>query len=141
VAKGDDIQERMIDFSVRIMRVCNNLPRSRAGRHVSDQLLRCGTAPAAQYAEARSAESAPDFIHKLKISLKELNETQVWLKTIARSEMLSPEMLREMIGECVELSRIINASITTARSSAQSSKVAEQTFEYASTGQSHDIDN
>ncbi len=77
MAKGDDIQERLIRFAARIIKVCDALPSTVAGRHVAGQLLRCGTAPAPQHGEARSAESPDDFIHKLKIAVKELNESEV----------------------------------------------------------------
>jgi len=75
--------------------------------------LRSGTSPAAHYAEARGAESTKDFVHKLKICLKELNEARVWLRMIAKSEMLSSAQLSDIIQECEELCRIINASIRT----------------------------
>ena len=113
MAKGDDIAERLIDFAVEIVKTCSKLPKDYAGRHMANQLLRSGTAPAAHYAEARGAESTKDFIHKLKICLKELNETAVWLKIIKRSEMFPENQLRPIFQECVELSRIINASIKT----------------------------
>ena len=67
MVKGDDIEERLIDFAVRIIGVCDALPDKPAGRHVRGQLLRSGTSPTPNYAEARSAESPNDFIHKLKI--------------------------------------------------------------------------
>ncbi len=119
MAKGDDIAERLVDFAVRIVKLCDGLPKSYAGRHMANQLLRSGTAPAAHYAEARGAESTKDFIHKLKICLKELNESAVWLKIIARSDMFSREKLRDIYQECTELSRIINASIKTAKGKQQ----------------------
>lgn len=113
MAKGDDIQDRLIDFAVSIIRLCAELPKTQAGRHMADQLLRSGTSPAPNYAEARSAESPQDFVHKLKITLKELNETSVWLQIIRRSDMLSPGQLDSVTAECQELSKIINASIKT----------------------------
>jgi four helix bundle protein len=113
MAKGDDIQERLIDFAVRVIRLCAHMPKNQAGRHVSGQLLRSGTAPPAHYAEARGAESPGDFIHKLKICLKELNESAVWLHIIIKSELLPESRLTEIQQECTELCRIINASIKT----------------------------
>ena len=70
MAKGDDLEDRLIEFGVRIIRARAHLPKTQAGRHLADQLLRSGTAPAAQYAEARGAESRRDFVHKLKMGLK-----------------------------------------------------------------------
>jgi four helix bundle protein len=113
MAKGDDIESRLIDFAVRIINLCDGLPKTRASNHVSGQLLRSGTAPAALYAEARGAESTKDFIHKLKLCLKELNESRVWLKIITKSEMLPETKLRNINQECDELCRIINASVKT----------------------------
>lgn len=113
MAKGDDIEERLINFAVRIIKLSGYLPKSQAGQHIGQQVLRSGTAPAAHYAEARGAESAKDFLHKLKICLKELNETRVWLKMMAQSEMLSAVQLHDITQESDELCRIINASIKT----------------------------
>ena len=75
--RGDDIEERLINFAVRIIRVCDALTEDQSAQHIRGQLLRSGTSPAANYAEARGAESKKDFIHKLKIVLKELNETRI----------------------------------------------------------------
>ena len=63
MARGQDIEDRLIAFAVRIVTLCDNLPSSRTGNHFAGQLLRSGTAPAAHYAEARNAESNRDFIH------------------------------------------------------------------------------
>jgi len=115
MAKGDDIQERLIDFAVNIIQLATKLPKSPAGKHVAGQILRSGTSPAPNYAEARSAESSNDFIHKLKIALKELNETAVWLEIIIRSKMLPIKECNELQKECDELCRIISASVKTSR--------------------------
>ena len=113
MAKGDDIEERLIRFAVRILKVCDSLPKTPAGKHVSDQLLRSGTAAAPNYAEGRSGESKRDFAHKLRIALKELNEARVWLKMIIEAEMLSADLLQDLSRECDELCRILHASIQT----------------------------
>ena len=73
--KANELEDRMIDFAVQIIKVADALPESPAGRHISRQLLRSGTSPAPNDAEARGAESNADFVHKLKIALKVLNET------------------------------------------------------------------
>lgn len=113
MAKGDDIEERLIKFAVRIVKLSDHLPKTLAGKHIAGQLLRSGTAPAAHYAEARGAESTNDFVHKLKICLKELNEARTWLKIAAGSEILPESRLSDITNECDELCRIINASIKT----------------------------
>ena len=113
MAKGDDIQEWLIHFAVQIIKLSSKLPKTTAGRHVSSQILRSGTSPAPNYGEARSAESTNDFVHKLKVALKELNETKVWLQIITVSEMISVEDCAEVNKSCDELCRIISASVWT----------------------------
>jgi len=113
MAKGDDIQERLIDFAVAILQLCAELPKTQAGRHIAGQILRSGTSSAPNYGEARGAESRRDFVHKLKVVLKELNETGIWLKIIRRSEMLPVARVSLLEKECNELGKIINTSIKT----------------------------
>ncbi|MCP4166670.1 MAG: four helix bundle protein [Chloroflexi bacterium] len=113
MVKGDDIEDRLIDFAVRIVQVCDSLPDTAVGRHVRGQLLRCGTSPAPNYGEARSAESNKDFVHKLKVVLKGLNESRVLLKIIVRSGLLPADRLSHLQDECGQLCRIIGSSIQT----------------------------
>jgi four helix bundle protein len=113
VAKGDDIQERLIDFAVGIIKFCSEFPKSHASKHISSQLIRCGTSPAPNYEEACGAESTNDFIHKLGITFKELNETGIWLEVVKRSEMIPLNKIEPLMKECLELSKIISASIRT----------------------------
>ena len=115
MAKGDDIETRLVDFAVRIVNLSDNLPNKRAANHIAGQILRSGTSPAAHYAEARGAESPRDFQHKLKICYKELNESRIWLDIIMKSHMVKTEKLTCLYQECDELCRIINASIKTSR--------------------------
>lgn len=113
MAKGDDIQDRMINLAVAIIKLCDALPETRAGKHAAGQLLRCGTSPAPNYGEARGAESTNDFVHKLGVVLKELNESGIWLEIIKRSEMLPSDIVAPVANECTEPSKIIGASIRT----------------------------
>lgn len=115
MAKGDDIEARLIDFAVRIIRFCESLPNTPSARHIRGQLLRSGTSPAPNYAEARGAESRRDFIHKLKVVLKELNESRVWLEIAVRANMVEVDILKPLQNECDQLCRIIGSSIQTAR--------------------------
>ena len=115
MAKGDDIESRLVDLAVRIVNLSDSLPNKRSANHIAGQILRSGTAPAAHYAEARGAESPKDFQHKLKICSKELNESRVWLKIIIKSQMMKSEKMASLYKECDELCRIINASIKTSR--------------------------
>ena len=79
-----DLEDRLLRFAVEATAVAESLPQTRLGNHVVGQLIRCSTSPMANYAEAQSAESHTDFIHKMKITLKELRETRVWLIFLQR---------------------------------------------------------
>src|SRR6185436_2548457 len=114
-SRANVLEERLIDFAVRIVRLSAILPRTAAGRHIAGQILRSGTSPAPNYGEARGAESPADFIHKLRIVLKELNETSIWLRIIERSKLLRKELLTDLIGECVELCRIFTSTLQTSK--------------------------
>jgi four helix bundle protein len=96
-----------------VVRLSASLPRTPAGKHIAGQILRCGTSAAPNYGEARGAESAADFVHKLRIVLKELNETSIWLRIIDRGRLLKPRLLTEIMKENKELCRIFTASLKT----------------------------
>ncbi len=83
-AKTRRLGERTVDYGLAVMDFCESLPRTAAGRHIADQLLRSATSVAANYAEASEAESPADFIHKLKLAQKELKESRVWLLFASR---------------------------------------------------------
>ncbi|MCP4378315.1 MAG: four helix bundle protein [bacterium] len=111
-----DLQDRLIDYAVRIIKLSESLPETKAGKHISLQILRSGTSPAANYGEAQSAESGADFVHKMKISLKELRETETWLKIIVKTQMIgSVSLLEPLLKETDELIAILFKSIETAR--------------------------
>jgi len=113
--KGDAIQQRLNNFGARTTLVAKMLPRTDEGRYISKQLLRSGLAAAPNYAEARAAESRADFIHKLRIVLKELNETKSWLDQIIANGLFSREKMGGIVAENQELCWIIAASLKTAR--------------------------
>ena len=113
--RAEVLHKRLIDFGARTTRVARTLPRNAEGRYLSDQLLRSGLAAAANYAEARAAESRSDFVHKLRIVLKELNESQSWLEQIVANGLFSRDKMATIIAESQELCWIIAASIKTAR--------------------------
>src|SRR5262245_39869804 len=115
LSKADQLERRLISFATTIVSLSAKLPRTPQGRHICSQMLRSGTAAAANYGEARGAESRADFIHKLKVVLKELNETTIWLEVISQTSLVSPEMIVAIVAENRELCRIIAASIRTAR--------------------------
>ena len=111
-----DLEDRLIDFAVRVIKLVELLPSTRVGTHVAGQLMRCGTSPAPNYGEAQSAESRSDFIHKMKVSLKELRETRVWLLMIRRAALITNESLvGDLIDECNQLISIFVVSIKTAQ--------------------------
>jgi four helix bundle protein len=114
-SRAEALEERLVDFAVGLIPIANQLSESFAGRHLAGQIIRSGTSAAPNYAEARSAESRADFIHKLRIAVKELNETAVWLSIITKSNLLPGVDLAAMSRECDELRRIIGASLRTAR--------------------------
>ena len=111
-----DLEERLLEFSARIIRLAEKMPRTDAGRHVAGQILRSGTSPYANHGEAEDAESTDDFVHKLKVCLKELRETWRWLRLIRRVPLVKkPELLDPLIQEADELIRIFRQSVITAR--------------------------
>jgi four helix bundle protein len=114
MAKGDDIEDRLIRFAVSVMDLAEALPTTFAGKHIGNQLLRAGTSPAPNYAEARGCESMRDFIHKLGIVLKELNESRVWIRMVRLKTMVPSERSDPVFKECDELCRIIAVSRRTA---------------------------
>lgn len=114
-SRADDLEERLVDFAVRIIKLAASLPKSPAGKHVAGQIMRSGTSPAPNYGEARGAESHADFVHKVRVVLKELNETSLWLRIIGRSNMLPESLIVDIIGENKELCRIFASTLATAR--------------------------
>ena len=112
-----DLEERLLEYSVRIIKIVEQLPNTRVGNHVAGQLLRSGTSPYPNHGEAQAAESPKDFIHnKLRVSLKELRETQRWLKLIQRVPLIKkPELLNDILQETDELIKIFVTSIKTAK--------------------------
>lgn len=111
-----DLRDRLIDYAVRIIKLSKALQETTAGKHVSSQILRSGTSPAPNYGEAQGAESKADFIHKLKVALKELRETEIWLKMIVKAEMIKPaSQLAPLLKETDELIAILFTSIETAK--------------------------
>lgn len=110
--KANKLEDRLIDFAVRVITVVEALPDTKAGKHIANQLVRAGTAPAPNYGEARA-----DFVHKLKVSLKELRETFIWLKIIERKPILPKGRLGDIVKECDELISIFVTSLKTASTS------------------------
>lgn len=110
-----DLEQRVADFAARVIGVCEKLPDRMGSRHLQDQLFRSATSVAANYAEACVPESRRDFAHKMGVALKELVETRMWFRIIAKREYIKPEQLVNLMDELEELVKIFHSSIKTAR--------------------------
>ncbi len=116
--KKFDLWERLIDYAVGIIKLTDELPPTKAGNHICGQLLRSGTSPAPNYSEALSAESKADFVHKLKIAMKELRESKTWLRIIINAELINPRCkVESVLKETDELIAILFSSVETTRKS------------------------
>lgn len=114
--KKYDLEERLISFSLLDIEIVEQISGTKAGNHIAGQLLRSGTSPAFNYGEAQVAESRSDFIHKMKICLKELKETGIALQIVKRKPLVKDSAKVDVaIGECRELVSIFVKSIETAR--------------------------
>jgi len=109
-----DLEERLLEYAARIVRLVEKLPDTRTGNHVAGQLLRSGTSALPNHAEAQAAESRKDFVHKLKICHKELRESRRWLRLIQRVPLLKAAAVEPLVRETEELIRIFSTSIRTA---------------------------
>ena len=115
-SKKFDLEDRLVNFAVRIAGIVESLPNTRTGNHIGSQLIRSGTSPALNYGEAQSAESRSDFIHKIKVVLKELRESSISLKIIKRLALIKPsERIDPLMDEANQLIAIFVKSITTAQ--------------------------
>ena len=110
-----DLEDRLIDFALMVNNIVEKLPHTKLGNHLAGQMVRCGTSSALNYGEAQAAESPNDFIHKLKIILKELRETRVCLKIIIRKPLLPVTDIEKVLQENNELIAIFLKSIETAK--------------------------
>lgn len=112
--KKYDLEERLIDFAAAILDLAEILPDKSGAKHLGGQLMRSGTSPALNYGEAQSGESRQDFIHKMKVCLKELRETFVNLKIIHRKKYLDEQIILPHMDESNQLISIFVRSIATA---------------------------
>ena len=111
-----ELEDRIVRFAARCVKVCAALPVKAVGSaSFADQLFRSSTSIAANYAEACEAESAKDFVHKLKVAMKELSETRIWLRLIGEAGYVENAKLADLIGASRELSRILSSSVMTAK--------------------------
>jgi four helix bundle protein len=111
-----DLEERLLDYGAAVIHLTRRMSNDYAERHISNQLLRSGTAPLSHHGEAQGAESQADFIHKLSLALKELRESERWLKLIERSKLLpQSEEFSKLLSETDQLIRIFVTSIRTSK--------------------------
>ena len=120
--RGADLEERLLEFAARVGKVVDALPDTRLARHIAGQLVRSGTSPAPNYAEACAAESKRDFIHKLGIALKELRESRAWIKLILKAELLPAARISPLLDEVQQLCSILGKSIVTAKANQEKVK-------------------
>jgi four helix bundle protein len=109
-----NLEDRLLEFSARIIRLVDALPNTPAANHLAGQILRSGTSPYGNHGEVEAAESRKDFVHKLKVCLKELKETRRWLRLVKKSKMLPEKNMVLILAESEELIRIFFASVRTA---------------------------
>lgn len=110
-----DLEDRLLNYSAQIIDLADCLPNTRSGAHIAGQILRAGTSPLPNHGEAQAAESRNDFIHKMRICLKELREARRWLRLIERSPRLKKIVeVSALITETEELIKIFFTSIRTA---------------------------
>jgi len=113
MARKYDLEDRLIDFSSNVIKLVEALPSSKSASYIAKQMIRCGVAPSLLYGEAQGAESRDDFVHKMKIALKELKETRISLKLILRNGMA--KNIDSLCLENEELIAIVGKSIETAK--------------------------
>ncbi len=121
-----ELSDRLLDFGARVCKVVDALPDTRAGRHVANQLVRCGTSPAPNYEEGCAAESRADFTHKLSLCLKELRESRMWLRFIIKAELLTAKRIQPLWQEADELCNIFGQSVVTSKKPGPKSQVPKQ---------------
>ena len=106
-----NIQSKSFRFAVRIVKLCKHLQEESREYILSKQLMRSGTSIGANIAEAQQAQSRPDFISKLNISLKETSETSYWLRLLHATDYLTKMEFESLMADCVEIEKILTASI------------------------------
>lgn len=117
--ENHDLSDRLLAYGGRVIRLVESLPNSLVGRRVGDQLLRSGMSAGANYEEARGAESKDDFVHKLQIALKEMRESNYWLRLLVTSEKVSAERVSSLLDESNQLRAILSKAVATAKGKAK----------------------
>ncbi len=113
--KKFNLQERLINFAVQSIKHLEQLPVNVVNTHLKKQIIRSSSSPALNYAEACDAESRADFMHKIKVVLKELRETYVGMKILYSLNTDPSFNFETVLKECNELIAILKKSYTTAK--------------------------
>ena len=119
IEKRRDLGDRLLGYGARIIRLVESLPNTVVGRRVADRLLRSGTSVGANYEEAQGAESKDDFVHKLQIALKELRESNYWLRLLVKSGKISAAQMNDLLDESNQLRAILSKSVATVKGKAR----------------------
>ena len=114
-----DLGEGLLECGARIIKLAESLPKTLVGQRVADQLLRSATSAGANYEEARGAESKEDFVHKLQVTLKELRESNYWLRLLVKSGKISAERMNDLLDESNQLRAMLSKSVATAKGKAR----------------------
>lgn len=110
-----EVAERLLEYGARIIKVVESLPQTLVGKRIGDQLLRSGISVEAHYEEAQGGESHADFVHKLQIAVKELRESNYWLRLLRKSGTLPAERLSDLLDESNQLRAMLSKSVSTAK--------------------------
>ena len=111
-----DLKKRTREFALRIIRLCEAIPRGRTTDTIAKQLIRCGTSVGANYRAAARAKSTADFIAKMSIVEEECDECLYWMELLVEAGIMEERLLRDLMDEADQLLAITVASIKTARS-------------------------
>ncbi|MGD0124146.1 MAG: four helix bundle protein [Terriglobia bacterium] len=110
-----EVCERLLDYGVRAIRVVEALPRTLVGRRIGDQLLRSSISIGANYEEAQGAESREDFVHKPQIALKEVRESNYWLRLLAKADIVPSNRLSAILDESNQLRAMLSKAVATTK--------------------------
>ena len=114
-AASDALKARTENFAVGVVKFCETLPNSIAGRKIAGQLIDASTSVAANYRAACRAYTRPLFVSKLAIVSEEADESELWLRILRRTGLQSPAAIGPLEQEAHELASIFTASLRTAR--------------------------
>ena len=113
--KENILIDKSIAFAARIIKLHQHLIKTKKETIISKQIVRSGTSIGANINEANYGQSKADFVSKMHIALKETAETEYWLKLLTMSEYITEDMGQSLLKDCLEIKRMLIASINTAK--------------------------